>query len=880
MALKAGETIGTYCVSEPLGSGGMGDVWRAEDTTLGREVALKVLPEGVANDPERLSRFEREARLLAALNHPNIATLYGLERLGGQHVLVMELVEGKGLDELIARGPIPVDEAITISGQLCDALEAAHAEGIVHRDLKPANVRIRPDGAVKVLDFGLAKAWRSDDDEQSVSMSPTMTRHATVEGVILGTAAYMSPEQARGKAVDKRADIWAFGVVLWQMLTGRRLFEGDTVSDILASVLKEEPDLDELPSSTPPTVRRLLRRCLQKDPRNRLHDIADARIELTESSDLDLGPEDTSPPPKPGLLRVVVPWMVTLVAVVLAAWGLLAERDPGAERRRVVAKIPPPADAVFLVSSGLAISPDGSMVVFGARGSEETEQLWLQSLEDGTSRPLVGTENGRHPFWSPDGLAVGFFADSKLKKLTLENGVVEMLADAPGRASGTWNRDGVIVATSRDDLFRVSAGGGEKEVLSTESGQNYEYLFPSFLPDGNHFLYLVRNYSSESGKNELRVGSLDGEASTEVMFCNSNAVYAPSGDLLWWQDGHLRAQAFDLERFELSGESRLLQPDVQFDPRVGLGMFSVSSDGTLVIRNGGIVAGDELARVDREGRNLGAIGVPGNFYHPRLSPDGALVAVDQSDRANRGDIWIYDVERDSGTRLTSAPQDESLPVWSPDGRQIAFSSTREFKSGAAHIRSMSGGDDERVLFGDASMVAQPWSWSAAGVIVVEYSGSDEPTPNDLGVFSVEDETFTPIIATEFLDMHGAISPDGRLIAYVSDETGRFEVYVQTFPDFVDRRRVSTDGGGGPVWRQDGRELYFVNDDSGLMAIPVSVSGDGASIKLDTPELLFTADFKDGGLRQPFDTLDGQIFLVNRSVGDFETAPLTLVVNAF
>ena len=674
----------------------MGEVWRAADLNLDREVALKVLPEEVANNPDRLSRFEREAKMLAALNHPNVATLYSLEQLDGQQVLVMELVEGEDLDELIPGGGLEVERAIEIALQLADALEAAHAEGIVHRDLKPANIKIRPDGTVKVLDFGLAKAWQTDEDADSLSLSPTMTRHATVEGVILGTAAYMSPEQARGQAVDKRADIWAFGVVLWQMLTGRKLFDGDTVSDTLAAVLKEEPDLGALPEVTPPSVRRLVRRCLQKDPRNRLHDIADARIELCDEAEDATAIADSPPPVALNPMAKALPWVVAVVAAAFAAWMWFGHRSPIQEGRRVVAKITPPAGSRFGMTQGFAVSPDGSKIVYGAAKGSGSGQLWLHSLDGGTAQPLEGTEGGRHPFWSSDGRAFGFYAGEKLKKLTLENNVIEMLADAPGRAGGTWSHTGVLVSSRRSGMFRIPAGGGNAESIALE-GADIEYLFPSFLPDGNHFLYLARDYSSASEMHELRVGALDRGPHTTIMPSNSAAVYAPWGDLLWWQGGHIRAQAFDPDRLELSGEPRLFQPDVQFDPRIGFHVFSLASDGTLVFRNGGILASAGLARVGRDGRDLGAIGDPGNFYHPRLSPDGSMVAVDRRDESNRGDIWIYDVERGSGTRFTSEPEDESTPTWSPDGRRLAFVSNRAVDHGAVHLRSIRGANDELSL---------------------------------------------------------------------------------------------------------------------------------------------------------------------------------------
>jgi serine/threonine protein kinase len=856
----------------------MGEVWRADDTNLDREVALKVLPEDVANNPERLSRFEREAKLLAALNHPNIATLFNLEQLDGQQVLVMELVEGQGLDELIDGGSLDLERATAISVQLADALEAAHAQGIVHRDLKPANIKIRPDGAVKVLDFGLAKAWNTDDDNDSLSLSPTITRHATVEGVILGTAAYMSPEQARGQAVDKRADIWAFGVVLWQMLTGRRLFDGDTVSDTLAAVLKEEPDLGSLPPSTPTSIRRLLRRCLQKDTKNRLHDIADARIELLDESEDQptLGDGPAVETPNAGLRAL--PWVLAAIAAAIALWMWIGSRGSSQEIRRVVANIPPPAGTEFRGSRGFAVSPNGSQIIYGALENDGSQQLWLHSLAEGTSRVLDGTEGGRHPFWSPEGHAIGFFANNKLKKLTLENGVIEILADAPGRAGGTWSQHGVIVIARRSGMFQIPAAGGNTESVTASDGVDLERLFPSFLPDGKHFLYLSRDYSSAEEKHELRVGSVDGGPHKVIMASDSAAVYAPWGDLLWWQDGHIRAQPFDLDRLELTGEPRLFQADVQFDPRIGHGMFSVALDGTLVYRKGGIRASTELGRVDRQGRDLGAIGDPGNFYHPRLSPDGSMVAVDKSDVSNRGDIWIYDIERGSGTRFTSEPEDESAPAWSPDGSQLTFVSNQTFRHGVVHLRSLRGANDEKVIFGDESIAASPWSWSPTGILV-EYTNDLEKPLGDIGVYSVEDGTFTPRVATQFMELHGGISPDGRLIAYQSDETGRYEVYVETYPDPIDRRRVSTDGGTGAVWRRDGRELFFVSEDRELFAAPARVSADGSSIEIGTPELLFTAEFRAGLHRQPFDTVDGQTFVINRSVADFEQSPLTLVVNA-
>jgi hypothetical protein len=423
----------------------------------------------------------------------------------------------------------------------------------------------------------------------------------------------------------------------------------------------------------------------------------------------------------------------------------------------------------------------------------------------------------------------------------------------------------------------MKATGGELSKVTEPDAGDAEYLFPSFLPDGIHFLYLLRNYADEESKRELRVGSIDGDPHKSLMRINSNAIYAPTGELVWWQDGNLRAQPFDLERLELTGESRVVRSGVQFDPRVGLGMFSVSSDGTLVYREGGVVSGDELARFDRDGNDLGAIGPPGNFYHPRLSPDGSMVVVDRSDETNRGDIWIHDAARGTGTRLTSAPEDESTPVWSPDGRQIAFFSAREVDKGALHIRSLRGVDDEKMVYAHPDAFTSILHWSS-GKIIIGYRDPRSSTPfYDLGVYSIDDDTFEPVVASRFTEFNGSFSPDGRFLAFDSDETGRTEVYVQPYPDPVDRWRVSSDGGSGGVWRSDGRELFFVQADSTLVSVRVST--DGANLTFGEPETLFHVDLKPSPIRQ-VDTIDGETFIVNRTVGDADATPLTVVVNEF
>ena len=676
MPLAPGYTLAQYRITAALGAGGMGEVYRATDTKLAREVAIKVLPAELAQDAERLARFEREAKLLASLNHPNIAHVYGFESAtladgSSVHLLAMELVPGEDLAERQRRGAIPVDDAIAIAKQIAEALEEAHEHGIVHRDLKPANVKVTPDGKVKVLDFGLAKAWEGPGAASSdLSQSPTLAHTGTAAGLILGTAAYMSPEQARGRAVDKRADIWAFGVVLFEMLTGRRLFAGETVSDILASVLKEEPPWGELPPGLPLPLQRVLRRCLRKQPRDRFHDIADVRLELSEAPESEGRASETTP--GSSWRGRILPWTLAFAAAAVAAWLGLRASNGQPSAQTVVASILPPPGAEFLVERGLALSPDGRELVFAARDDQGGSDLWLRRLDDPAARKLAGTQEGRAPFWSPDGRHVGFMASGKLKRIQLETGLVENLAELPGEGvSGAWSPSGEIVFSSwGNELKRVAAGGGVPTALFPARNE-VERVWPTFLPDGKRFLFLQRDYADTSRLRQLRLGSLDAGLDQEVMSLNSNALYAPSGHLVWWQDGNLRAQRVDPQRLAVSGQSRVIAPGVQFNPSTGMGAFGLSGT-TLVYLEGGLLLGDELVRVSRSGEELGPVAPPGNYYRPRLSPDGARVAVDRSDETNRGDIWVYEIERGTGTRLSAAPEDESCPEWSPDGSRIAY----------------------------------------------------------------------------------------------------------------------------------------------------------------------------------------------------------------
>ena len=872
MQIAPGVFVAHYEILSHLGKGGMGEVYRAKDTKLSREVAIKILPDEFTRDPERLARFEREARMLAALDHTRIAAIHGFEQVDELRFLVMQLAPGEDLSDRISRqGRIPVDEAIEIAKQIAQALEVAHEQGIVHRDLKPANIKIDDEGNVKILDFGLAKALETEESDDDFSNSPTMVRAATHAGVILGTAAYMSPEQARGKKVDKRADIWAFGVVLWEMLTGDRLFGGDTVSDTLASVLKEEPDWSTLPAETPPAVRRLLARCLAKHPRERLHDIADARLDLEDRSDSEVVQTIGHRQDRP--LARALPWLIALLAVAIATW--LAVRSPArsVSPSPVVAAIPPPAGMGFLVSRGFALSPDGTKLVFWATGDDGEDRMWLRTLDSEGTRPLAGTTGGSHPFWAPDSRSIGFFSNNKLRTLDLESGVLQTHIDTAQRAGGAWNRNGVIVITGwNGTLSRFRPGDGTVEAVEI-AGR--ETLFPSFLPDGEHFLYLARDYTGQSPTQELKVASLDGSVDKVVLRINSNATYSPSGHLLWWEQGNLKSQPFDPDRLELTGEPKVIVPGVAFDPRVGLAMFSVSETGLLAYRSGGVISGDQLVLVDRNGEDIRTVGPAGNYYSPRLSPDGSRVAVDRSEETNRGDIWIYEVDRGMGMRLTSAARDESDPIWSPDGKQVAFYSLNDQNDGEVHVRSVRGTDAEQTLPIKAPLERLfPTSWSSNGSMIVSSAGGG----GDLWLYSLRDQHTEPWANSEFDENLGAFSPAGDLIAYSTNETGQSEVYVETFPARDNRWRISTSGGTRASWSSDGREIYYLASERDLMKVSISRDSEGRP-SFGEPERLFRETFKRGAGPQ-YDTVDGKVFIVNRAVGDDDPTPFTLVVNAF
>jgi len=881
VAVTPGTRLGPYEVTAHIGAGGMGEVYRATDTNLKRSVAIKVLPAAVSGEPKRLARFQREAEVLAALNHPNIAAIYGLEKSDGLIALVMEFIEGITLSDRIGLGRIALEEALSIATQMAEALEAAHEQGIIHRDLKPANIKVRPDGRVKVLDFGLAKLVDtppvSSADSFVVSPATTITMPTmTMPGVILGTAAYMSPEQATGQAVDKRTDMWAFGCVLYEMLTGTRAFAGDEVSDTLAAVLRGEPDWDSLPRDVPDQIRFLLTRCLTRDRARRLSDAATVRFLLSETV--------PAPPADRPLwrFRFWPAWAIGVVAVLLMAAGawlmtVIARRpavEPPVTQLDVVT--PPTADAF-----SFALSADGRQLAFVANG-EHGSQLWVRSFDQASATPLAHTEGAIQPFWAPDGRALGFFADGKLKRIDLITGGVPLpLADAPLPKGGTWNADGTIVFAPSNvgPLMRVAAGGGGVRAVTQLAHGQGSHRWPQFLPDGHRVLFLISVGQPEM--HGIYVTSVDDRTLRRVMPAELGASFV-SGYLLLVVQGVLSAYPFDVARGTVTGEPIRLGQSVGMDDGTFRSGFSASTT-TLAYRPGAN-SRRQLLWLDRTGTVQGAAGPPDENApsNPELAPDGQRVALMRTFDGNP-DVWFID-RRGVTSRFTFNPAIDSSPVWSPDGGRVVFRSTRNGVSDLFQ-KPANGGSDERSLL-ISSESKTPLSWSQNGRYFL-YGVQNPETAADLWALPMTgDPTPFPVLRSSFDEIEGQISPDGRWLAYVSNESGRYETYIRTFPEAGGQWPVSTSGGTQPRWRPDGKELFYVAPDAKLMAVPIRVAADAHGLDVGVPVALFQTHLAVGGNipsagfqahAQYAVASDGR-FLMNVQAEDAVTTPIAIVQN--
>jgi Tol biopolymer transport system component len=875
MAFATGTKLGSYEITAAIGAGGMGEVYQAHDTKLGRDVAIKGLPDAFAHDFERLSRFQREAKVLASLNHPNIAAIYGLEEDAGRRYLVMELVPGQTLAERVKReGPVPVEEALAIAKQIAEALEAAHEKSIVHRDLKPANVKVTPEGKVKVLDFGLAKAFAGDGANEDPSNSPTLSRAATMQGVILGTAAYMSPEQARGKSVDKRTDIWAFGCVLYELLTGKQAFHGDDISETLAAVIKDAPKLDKIPAQ----VRRLLKACLEKDRNKRLRDIGDAWRQLEE-------PTAAFAP-----LAVRRSWIWPVVAgllllLVLGAGGAYFLRPPSAPERLAKLTIPPPEGATFVnvaLGAPVSVSPDGRTVAFVAVKSGQ-QQVWLRPIDSLEAHAIPGTDGGAYVFWSPDSRSLCFAVQGKLKRIEVAGGPAQALADtssSPGSgATAAWNADSKILfsLSASSNLYLVPAAGGERSEATKLDARLGEisHLWPEFLPDGKHYLYHVR--AAGSTEFQIYVGVLGSAERSLLLKGVTNVRYAPPWNghpeyLLFVRDRTLMAQAFDAGSFKLSGDAAPIAQLIATSVNATVGDFSVSSNGVLAYRSSGPISSEqELVWYDREGKQIGSVTKrPDAIAAPRLSPDGKMAAFQQGRQGTGSsqEVWLVDLARAVTSRFTF--DGGTFPIWSADGSQIVFSRAGD----GLHLRHSNGTGGDTPIWKDKVPLI-PTDWSADGKYLL-ITRVDPQTGLDLWLLpnpggNPGGQKPIPLLQTGSNEGGGRFAPGPgapRWLAYTSNESGNYEIYVMAMPGQPPGKwQISNGGGGFPEWRGDGRELYYLGpDQQTTMAVDIE---EGVTFRAGTPHALFKNDRRSQpGAWDP--SADGKRFLL--AVREPEAAP--------
>jgi Tol biopolymer transport system component len=876
MNLSPGTRLGPYEITAAIGAGGMGEVYRARDTKLHRDVAIKVLPELFASDPDRLARFEREAQSLAALNHPNIAQVFGV--IEDPPALAMELVEGEDLSQRIARGAIPLDEALPIARQIADALEAAHERGIVHRDLKPANIKVRDDGTVKVLDFGLAKAMDSSLGGQGFSPdeggrnSPTFTSPAmTGMGVILGTAAYMSPEQAKGKPVDKRADIWAFGAVLYEMLTGRTAFPGDTMTEVLGAVVLKEPDWTLLPAATPFRVRELLRRCLEKDPKRRLRDIGDVAYELN-AADGGSGPQPIASKHRAWIVAGISLLIgAALASAVAMAWRSFATEDSPAPRRFAVSGLSP---LLFDPFQSLTLRPDGGALAFRGRGADGVERIYLRDFTSLELRALGGTEGGRMPFFSPDGGWIGFFAGNSLKKVALAGGPAQTIAAAAAPAGGTWMDDGTIVfvADPTTGLQRVPSSGGNVEtLLKGDDAMRQSWASPWALPGSKAVLMLKR----EGTRFDVAVLDLAGQQVRTVAKDAYSPVWAATGHLLFHQGDAILATAFDPGTLSASGSTFALAQGVGNRVSYQTRLFDVARDGTLVYVPAAPAgeAGWSMVLVDREGKETVAAALDRQADTPRFSPDGTRVAFRTP--APNCDIWVRELARGTTIRLSKEGDNHGV-VWRPDGTRVISARLASEGTEIVALPSDGAGAAEVIARLRGAVDRLPTSWSGPGAAILLQDRFSPQTGTDVTTIPTTGGEQKPLLNGASDESGAMVSPDGRLIAYVSDESGRNEIYVRPYSGEGQRILVSTGGGIEPVWSRTGEELFFRNGRD-VLAVGMKAAPDTAPL---TPRVMFSGDYPVGPQVANYDVSpDGKRFLMMRG-RQWPEGQVVVVLNSF
>ncbi len=892
MTLSAGSRLGPYEIVGPLGAGGMGEVYRAKDTRLGRDVAIKVLPAHLSSQPELKQRLEREARAVSSLNHPHICTLFDIGHHEGTDFLVMEHLEGETLANRLQRGPLPFPELMRAATQIADALDRAHRSGIIHRDLKPGNIMLTKDGT-KLLDFGLAKEMGIGSAPSNLTASPTLMSPLTADGAILGTFQYMAPEQLDGKEADARSDVFALGAVIYEMATGTRAFEGKTQASLIASILKEEPrPIRATVPAAPVPLDRLVKQCLQKDPEERIQSAHDVRLQLEAIAEGAASVTESTPVATahavPRRSRERLAWIIAAVAAITAAAAAAAAVSAGFFRAEpplpppVVSSISPPANAPLSSSiMSMALSPDGRQIAFIARGAGGNG-IWVRSLDSTQARLLAGTEDSECPFWSPDGHRIGFYSSGKLRKVDLAGGQSDAIASMATCLGASWSADDSIVYVPDRYLpiMKVRSSGGDPVPLIAQGGVKGKRIFsqPSLLPDGRHLLYTV-NEIWEGGENSgVFVATTEGKDERRIIPILTNARYVAPGYLVYAKDGQLRAQSFDLKRLEVSGEPITLADGVQYLGFYASNAFTLSQTGTLAYVAGAGSVTRDLTWVDRHGAILGKSGKPGNYFSPCLSHDGKGIAVDQSDLASdSGDIWVQDRERGVGTRLTFEPRNESAPIWSPDDRRILFFGNYPDRNDLFTVAADGTGSPEMLVSNGADNL--PSDWSRDGKYILFQSSKNSGfTNSDLWIYSVEEKKAEPWLATPYTEKQAHFSPDHRWIAYTSNESGKQEVYVRGFMPPGGKWQVSSDGGSSPVWRSDGKELFFLSPDSKLMSVVIRP---GAAFDIDAATVVFKipGEMLDVSVVNQYDVApDGRSFLMNLDTPTEGQRMITLVTN--
>ncbi len=880
MSIETGKQLGHYKIISPAGAGGMGEVYKAIDTRLDREVAIKVLHAKVANSADIKERFEREAKVIAGLNHPNICTLFDIGSEDGIDYLVMEYIEGETLSDRLTKGPLPNEELLTVAIQIADALDKAHKQGLVHRDLKPGNVMLTKEGA-KLLDFGLAKFTPQAGFLDALSSAETRTTPLTTQGAIIGTLQYMSPEQLEGEEADARSDIFAFGATLYQMATGQNAFEGKSRASLIASVLKEQPrDISEITTKTPLALEKVIKQCLSKDPDQRWQSAGDLKRSLTLIS--EGGSISTESRAVKSASPSTLPWvLVATLAVAAIVFATLWRSNGGAPAGEIRSRFLEPIGAEFVSWAGgdAVLSPNGLALAFLASATaarEDESMIWVRALNSLEAQPLRGTEGATFPFWSPDSKSIGFFSGGKLRKILATGGPALTLCDAPQSRGGSWNSDDVILFSPKSDgpIHRVGAGGGEPQVaLSLDTAfSDYTHRWVKFLPDGDHFLYFARTEGEAGGEQDaICVASLSGGDRKRLINARSNAEFC-DGHIIFVRDNVLMAQPFDVSSTENSGDVFSVAENVTYAPDWSRGVFSAIEGGKILYRAGLLTRETQLRILDGSGKTLDTIGSAAQSRFARISPDGRKVVFSLTEPgAPNADIWMYHLEQGTRTRLTFEETSEYSPVWSPTGDRVAYISSKGVFR--IFLRDIGGSGEATLLLSDTAAIT-PVDWSEDGKYLI-YERLSPITGSDVYAKKVDDDSDpVALLNSEDWELDPALSPDGRWLAY-SANSNSLEVFVTNFPSPDGKWQISLNGGGKPRWSADGGKLFYV--DSRDNVVSVDVDGSGKSFRVGKATQLFRLRAERTG--SSYDVFnDGKRFLVNARLGDNYVPSMVLIQN--